>query len=131
VNGPNPDGHTSAFPGTYTTSAGSVNGKLVADFNRGTDVVLAEQTNHGKILPPPGMTDAEFNEAIIQATENYIQNTGTNPLDYNFAAGNFGGGYNSNSFIGSVLRHLGAQLPAGFDPSMFPGWSVDLPPGGL
>ncbi|MGJ3244399.1 MAG: hypothetical protein ACFE0O_15770 [Opitutales bacterium] len=98
-------------------------------------LIFFEQTNHGEILPPPGMTDTEFNEAIITATENYMQNMTNNPLNYDAGAGtlpgSMGDGYNSNSFIGSLLRHLGAQLPAGFDSSMFPGWDVDIPPGEL
>ncbi|MGJ3243895.1 MAG: RHS repeat-associated core domain-containing protein [Opitutales bacterium] len=121
--------------GTYSSSAGPEGGNLAADFNRPTDIDITEQTNHGEILPTPGMTDTEFNEAIITATENYMQNTTNNPLDYDAGAGtlpgSMGDGYNSNSFIGSLLRHLGAQLPAGFDSSMFPGWDVDIPPGEL
>jgi RHS repeat-associated protein len=70
-------------------------------FRPNSDAGCAES---GPIPPPPGMTEQQFNDALLAAAKSY-----NGKLRYDWSPG--GNFYNSNSAISGLLQAVGAQQP--------------------
>lgn len=107
---------------SVTYSSHNVNGKNVVRKNHHTDHGPTRIPTSGLpviVPPPPGMTQDEWDDAVIAAAE--ALRLDTDPDDYN--ALNLFGGTNCHVTTNRVLFGAGGRVPSGFNP---PGYNPGL-----
>ncbi len=118
----------SNVPAMQTIGAQPVSGKLVTTYSYPKD--SPNRADFIQLLdPPPGMSDCEFINALIDAARSY-RNDLPYSLPHNLAGRMDAGEYNSNSFISGVLQAVGVHPPvieAGGKSYQFPGYQNPIP----
>jgi RHS repeat-associated protein len=110
---------------SWVPNANSLYGNLVTSRNYpgdnpGTDCEKGKLKNLTLVPTPPGMTDTEFINAVIDAANSYQNN-----LPYAPITSEGWWWYNSNSYTSGVLRAAGATPPS--LPGLQPGYNYPIP----
>ena len=120
--------HCNNVPAEETIGAQPVSGKLVKKYNYPSDSPYKADFTQ-LVDPPPGMSDCQFINALINAAARYDSSLPYS-LPHNPSGYMGQGEYNSNSFVSGTLQSVGAVPPAintGGLPFQFPGYQNPIP----